>query len=193
MTPGGQTTRRALPWLAMAAVLAAGVYGLREQGRLWICSCGYVLPWTSEYWGSNTSQHLLDPASFTHLLHGFVLCGLVALVLPWASVMWRLSVAITIEVGWEVLENSAFVIQRYREGTAAFGYHGDTVVNSAGDVLSCALGFLLARYLGFWRALAVFLAVEAALAVWIRDGLLLNVLMLIYPLEAIEAWQAAGH
>ena len=193
MTPGGQTTRRALPWLAMAAVLAAGVYGLREQGRLWICSCGYVLPWTNEYWGSNTSQHLLDPASFTHLLHGFVLCGLVALVLPWASVMWRLSVAITIEVGWEVLENSAFVIQRYREGTAAFGYHGDTVVNSAGDVLSCALGFLLARYLGFWRALAVFLAVEAALAVWIRDGLLLNVLMLIYPLEAIEAWQAAGH
>lgn len=193
MTPGGRITRGALPWLALAAVLAAGVYGLREQGRLWICSCGYVLPWTDEYWGSNTSQHLLDPASFTHLLHGFVLCGLVALALPWASVTWRLSVAISIEVLWEVVENSAFVIQRYREGTAAFGYHGDTVVNSAGDVLSCALGFLLARRLGFWRALAVFLAVEAALAVWIRDGLLLNVLMLIYPLDAVEAWQAAGH
>ena len=73
---------RSLPWIAAAVVLACGVYLLREQGRLWICSCGYVLPWTNEYWGSNTSQHLLDPASFTHLLHGFVLCGLVALLAP---------------------------------------------------------------------------------------------------------------
>ena len=101
--------------------------------------------------------------------------------------------AVSIEVGWEVLENSPFVIQRYREGTAAFGYHGDTVVNSAGDVLSCALGFVLARRLGFRWASVVFVAVEVALAVWIRDGLLLNVVMLIYPIDAIEAWQAAGH
>jgi uncharacterized protein DUF2585 len=184
---------RSLPWIAAAVVLACGVYLLREQGRLWICSCGYVLPWTNEYWGSNTSQHLLDPASFTHLLHGFVLCGLMALLAPWVSVAWRLWMAVSIEVGWEVLENSEFVIQRYREGTAAFGYHGDTVVNSAGDVLSCALGFLLARRLGFWRSLAVLVAVEGVLAVWIRDGQLLNVIMLIYPIDAIEAWQAAGH
>jgi uncharacterized protein DUF2585 len=184
---------RSLPWIAAVVVLACGVYLLREQGRLWICSCGYVLPWTNEYWGSNTSQHLLDPASFTHLLHGFVLCGLMALLAPWVSVAWRLWMAVSIEVGWEVLENSEFVIQRYREGTAAFGYHGDTVVNSAGDVLSCALGFLLARRLGFWRSLAVLVAVEGVLAVWIRDGQLLNVIMLIYPIDAIEAWQAAGH
>jgi hypothetical protein len=177
----------------MAVVLTCGVYLLREQGRLWICSCGYVLPWTNEYWGSNTSQHLLDPASFTHLLHGFVLCGLVALAVPRVSVAWRLWMAVSIEVGWEVLENSPFVIQRYREGTAAFGYHGDTVVNSAGDVLSCALGFVLARRLRFRWASVVFVAVEVALAVWIRDGLLLNVVMLIYPIDAIEAWQAAGH
>ena len=185
--------RKTLPWLAMVVVLAGGVYGLREQGRLWICSCGYVLPWTDEYWGSNTSQHLLDPASFTHLLHGFVLCGLATLLAPRASPVWRLWMAVSVEVLWEVVENSPFVIGRYREGTAAFGYHGDSVVNSAGDVLSCALGFLLARRLGFWRALAVFVAVEGVLALWIRDGLLLNVVMLIYPLEAIEAWQAAGH
>lgn len=193
MTPGGQITSRALPWLAMVAVLAGGVYQLRGQGRLWICSCGYVLPWTNEYWGSNTSQHLLDPASFTHVLHGFVLCGLLAWAVPRVPVVWRLWMAVSIEVLWEVAENSPFVIQRYREGTAAFGYHGDTIVNSAGDVLSCAVGFLVARRLGFRRALGVFVAVEVALAVWIRDGLLLNVLMLIYPIDAIEAWQAAGH
>jgi hypothetical protein len=182
-----------LPWIAAAVVLACGVYLLREQGRLWICSCDYVLLWTNEYWGHDTSQHLLDPASFTHLLHGFVLCGLVALVVPRVSVAWRLWLAVSIEVLWEVVENSPFVIRRYREGTAAFGYHGDTVVNSGGDVLACALGFVLARRLGFRWAAVVFVAVEVALALWIRDGLLLNVVMLIYPLDAIEAWQAAGH
>jgi Protein of unknown function (DUF2585) len=88
--------RKALPWLAMAAVLAGGVYQLRSQGRLWICSCDYVLLWTNEYWGSNTSQHFLDPASFTHLLHGFVLCGLVALVAPRVPVGWRLWLAVSI-------------------------------------------------------------------------------------------------
>ncbi|CAN5679995.1 hypothetical protein BH24ACT18_BH24ACT18_11580 [soil metagenome] len=127
------------------------------------------------------------------MLHGFVLCGLLAWAVPRVSPVWRLWLAVSIEVLWEVAENSAFVIRRYREGTAAFGYHGDTIVNSAGDVLACGLGFLLARRLGFRRALAVFVAVDGALAVWIRDGLLLNVLMLIYPIDAIEAWQTAGH
>ncbi len=127
------------------------------------------------------------------MLHGFVLCGLLAWAVPRVSPVWRLWLAVSIEVLWEVAENSAFVIRRYREGTAAFGYHGDTIVNSAGDVLACGLGFLLARRLGFRRALAVFVAVDGALAVWIRDGLLLNVLMLVYPIDAIEAWQTAGH
>jgi hypothetical protein len=127
------------------------------------------------------------------MLHGFVLCGLLAWAVPRVSPVWRLWLAVSIEVLWEVAENSAFVIRRYREGTAAFGYHGDTIVNSAGDVLACGLGFLLARRLGFRRALTVFVAVDGALAVWIRDGLLLNVLMLIYPIDAIEAWQTAGH
>jgi len=127
------------------------------------------------------------------MLHGFVLCGLLAWAVPRVSPVWRLWLAVSIEVLWEVAENSAFVIRRYREGTAAFGYHGDTIVNSAGDLLSFGLGFVLARRLGFRRALAVFVAVEVVLAFWIRDGLLLNVLMLVYPIDAIEAWQTAGH
>lgn len=185
--------RKMLPWLAMVAVLAGTVYQLRSQGRLWWCSCDYVLLWTNEYWGPDTSQHLLDPASFTHALHGFVFCGLLAWIFPRVPPVWRLSMAVSMEAVWEVVENSEFVIRRYREGTAAFGYRGDTVVNSMGDILACGLGFALARRLGFRRALAVFVLTEAVLALWIRDGLLLNVLMLIYPLDAIEAWQTAGH
>ena len=120
--------------------------------------------WTNEYWGSNTSQHLLDPASFTHVLHGFVLCGLLAWVVPRVSPAWRLWLAVSAEVLWEVVENSEFVIRRYREGAAAFGYYGDTIVNSAGDILACGLGFALARRLGFRRSFAGFVIVEAVLA-----------------------------
>ena len=91
-----------------------------------------------------------------------------------------------------MVENSEFVIRRYREATAALGYEGDTVVNSLGDVAACALGFLVALRLGAWRTLAVFLLVEALLLVWIRDSLLLNVLMLLHPVDSIRQWQV-GH
>jgi hypothetical protein len=106
--------------------------------------------------------------------------------------MWRLVLAVAIEAAWEVIENTNFVIERYREATAALGYQGDSVVNSLGDILACILGLFLARKLGFRRSLAVFVLVEVALLIWIRDSLVLEVLMLIYPIDAIKAWQM-GH
>jgi uncharacterized protein DUF2585 len=102
-------------------------------------------------------------------------------------------IAISIEALWEVVENSRFVIERYREETVALGYQGDTVVNSLTDILLCGLGFALARRLGFRRTVALFVLTEAALVLWIRDNLSLNVLMLIYPIDAVKEWQAAGH
>ena len=185
--------KRALPWLAIVAVLAATAYQLRSQGRLWWCSCDYLLLWSGDPWSSDNSQHLLDPYSFTHLLHGFLLCGLLALIAPRLSVVWRLWLAVSIEALWEVLENSEFVIRRYRQETAALGYHGDTVVNSLGDILVCGFGFILASNLGFRRTLALFVVLEVVLAIWIRDNLSLNILMLIHPIDAIKQWQAAGH
>ena len=104
--------------------------------------------------------------------------------------MW---LAVSIEALWEVVENSEFVIRRYREETAALGYHGDTIVNSLTDILLCGLGFVLARHLGFGRTFALFVLTEVTLAIWIRDNLTLNILMLIYPIEAVKKWQAAGH
>lgn len=93
---------------------------------------------------------------------------------------------------WEVVENSAFIIQRYREGTASLGYQGDTVINSMGDILMCGLGFVLAWHLGFRRSLALFAITEVMLLIWIRDSLILNIVMLIFPVDAIKAWQV-GH
>jgi len=185
--------KRVLPWLAIFVVLVVTTYLLRSQGRLWWCSCDYLLLWSGDPWSSDNSQHLLDPYSLTHVLHGFALCGLLALVAGRLSPVWRLWLAVSIEAFWEVVENSEFVIRRYREETAALGYHGDTIVNSLADILVCGLGFVLASHLGFRRTFALFAVTEVALAIWIRDNLTLNVLMLIYPIDAIKEWQAAGH
>ena len=105
----------------------------------------------------------------------------------------RSTSAVAAEAAWEIIENTDFVINRYREATAALGYTGDTVVNSLGDIAACALGFLLARALGPLRSVLFFVAVEVLLVLWIRDSLLLNVLMLVHPSDAVRAWQAAGH
>src|SRR5918912_1018540 len=177
--------RRILPWIAIVMVLAGTAYTLRIQGRLWRCSCDYLLIWSGDPWSSDNSQHLLDPYSFTHLLHGFLLCGLLALIAPRLSAVWQLWLAVSIEAAWELIENSEFVIRRYRQETAALGYHGDTIVNSLGAILVCGVGFLLAHRLGLRRTFAVFVLTEVALALWIRDNLTLNVLMLVYPIEAV--------
>jgi Protein of unknown function (DUF2585) len=190
--------RRTLPCLAIMVVLVGAAYQLRSQGRLWWCACDYLLLWSGDPWSSYNSQHLLDPYSFTHVLHGFVFCGfvfcgLLALTVSRLTAVWQLWIAVSMEAVWEVVENSPFVIQRHREETAALGYQGDTIINSLADILLCGVEFALARRLGLRRTVALFGVTEVALAVWIRDNLSLNVLMLIYPIEVVKEWQAAGH
>lgn len=185
--------RRILSVVAVVLVLAVAVYGLRSKGRLWWCECGYLLLWSGDAWSSDNSQHISDPYSFTHVLHGFVIGGLVTLILPSLSAVWRLWIVVSVESVWEVVENSAFVIDRYRAGTAALGYTGDTVVNSLADIVLCGIGFMLARLLGLRLSIVVFVVTEVMLAAWIRDNLTLNVVMLIHPLDSIKEWQAAGH
>lgn len=184
--------KRIWPYLAVGAALAVAACLLQRQGRFWICSCGRLLLWVGDAWSPDTSQHLLDPYSFTHVLHGFVFWGLLAWGLPRLSAEWRFCLAVVAEAGWEVFENSTFVIQRYRETTAALGYEGDTIVNSLGDILMCGLGFVLAHHLGARRTLALFVMVEVFLLFWIKDSLLLNILMLLYPVEWLKEWQG-GH
>jgi hypothetical protein len=180
-----------LPWLAIVLLLLVTAGQLRVQGRSWWCACGRPSPWSSDARGPHNSQHLLDPYSLTHVLHGVLLCGLLAWTVPRLRPAWRLVLALGIEALWEVFENSNFVINRYRAATMALGYQGDTIANSLGDILSCGIGFVLARRLGLWGSLVLLVVTEAVLLLWIRDSLLLNVVMLIHPIEAIKAWQAA--
>jgi hypothetical protein len=172
-------------------VLGLALFQLRHQGRTWWCACHQYFPWAGDIWSSHNSQHLFDPYSFTHILHGFAFCWLLSLVLPRLSASWRLALATFLEAAWEIFENTEFVIQRYREETLALGYNGDSVFNSFGDILTCIAGFMIAQRLGFKRSAVVFVATELVLLVWIRDSLLLEILMLIYPLDSLKAWQMA--
>jgi hypothetical protein len=188
--PRETLARKSLPLLATTAVLAAAAVELRVQGRLWFCACGRVTAWVGDAWSTETSQQLFDPYSLTHVLHGLAFCGLLALLVPRVRWRWRFVLAVSAEALWEVIENTDFVIRRYREATAALGYTGDTIINSLGDVLACSLGFILARRLGWLRSLALFVATELFLLFWIRDSLILNIILLLYPSQKLRAWQA---
>jgi hypothetical protein len=185
------TLKNLSPALGILLMLLATGLQLHNQGRLWWCACRGFL-WTSEAWGSRTSQTLFDPYSFTHILHGLLFCGLLALLIRGMETKWRLLMAIAIESTWELIENTNAVIDRYREATAALGYHGDTVVNSLGDIVCCGIGFVIASRLGWRRSIMLFAAAELVLLIWIRDSLLLEILMLVHPIEVIKVWQM-GH
>ena len=184
-----------ISWALVGAIPLVTVFVLWLMGRPWICVCGVPGLWITDTLSAHNSQHLFDPYSFTHILHGFAFCAIFSRLLPadTPTPFWRkqFGLALIFESLWEIAENSPIVILRYRSATAAFGYLGDTILNSCGDLLCCGSGFLLARALGFRRALAVFVVTELILLWWIRDNLTLNILMLLYPIEGIKTWQLA--
>src|SRR5688572_25184642 len=162
---------------------------LWAEGRMFFCACGEFEFWVGDTCSSRNSQQLFDPYSLTHILHGFLLFYLIALAFRNLESQWKLTLAAILEVLWEVIENTNFVINRYREQTAALGYTGDTVINSIGDLFCAIIGFLIARWLGWSRSLIAFLLLELVLFFWIRDSLLLQILMLIHPVNALKLWQ----
>lgn len=189
-TNAPQTKRRWLfPVLVLGLLVPLLALALRAEGRMLFCSCGVFEVWVGDTCSSSNSQQLFDPYSFTHVLHGVLLFWLVALLFRNASPAWQLTLAAVLEALWEVLENTNFIIDRYRAQTAALGYTGDTIVNSLGDLFCAVIGFLIARRLGGLRSVIVFLLLELVLLFWIRDSLLLQILMLIYPVNALKFWQ----
>lgn len=180
------------PWAAMGAILAAVAAIQFAMGRLAICACGYVAVWHGDVWSPGNSQHLTDWYTLSHIVHGFIFHAALRLVAPRWSLAWRAVAALLLEGAWEVMENTSFIIDRYREVTASLDYHGDSIVNSFGDGLAMLAGFFLAARLPVAASVAIVIGMEALAAWMIRDNLLMNVVMLVWPLDALRAWQMQG-
>lgn len=181
-----------LPIITAVAIFVAAGITLAVMGRAIWCEQGDMTPWSWAIWTPHNSQHLIDPYTFTHVLHGVLEYWLIGLVFFFLPVGWRFAIAILIESVWEIAENSPVIIERYRSETLSLDYFGDSVLNSLADIVACGFGFWLAMKLGFVRSLMLFIATETILILTIKDSLILNIIMLVSPVEAIKLWQMSG-
>jgi hypothetical protein len=185
-------TRSRIPYFVTALIIVLTAAWLLWDGRIPFCKCGYVKLWHGQVVSSENSQHISDWYTPSHVMHGLIFFALLWFVARRLSFGWRLAIATLIESAWEIVENSDAIIERYRSVTISLDYFGDSVLNSVCDILAMVLGFFLASRLPIWASVAIIVGFEA-LTIWlIRDGLALNILMLVYPLDAVRTWQAGG-
>ena len=183
--------RKAAPWIVTGMIVIAAATWLLWIGREPICKCGYVKLWHGQTVSSENSQHIADWYTPSHVIHGFLLYAGLWLVARRLPLAWRLSLATLIEAVWEIVENSDAIIERYRAVTIALDYYGDSVLNSVSDILAMMLGFFLASRLPLWASITLVIGADLFTTWLIRDGPTLNVLMLVWPLQAVRDWQAA--
>ena len=169
-------------------LLTAAVAEFAMGRRLWGIG-GEPGFWSGDIWSRHNSQFVIDPYSLTHITHGILFFGLLTLLFKALPVRVRLVIAVGLEAAWEVLENTNFIIDRYRAETISLNYYGDSIVNSMSDILVCMLGFFLASRLPRRISILGTIALETLLALWMRDNLALNILMLIHPSRTVRLWQ----
>lgn len=179
--------------LGFLAVVIITVAAEAWMGRLWLGPDGRFGWLESDIWSSSQSQRVFDPYSFSHILHGVLFYAALWLVAKKHPISARFLGAVALEGVWEILENSPIIIDRYREYTIAQGYVGDSILNSVSDVFLAALGFVVAWRLTFLQSVAFVVVTELVMLALIRDNLTLNILMLVWPMDGIKAWQMAGH
>lgn len=178
-------------YLFLTGGVVTGTAGiLLWMGRTPICACGRIEFWYGALGTAEDSQHLLDWYSASHFIHGILFLGLLYFLFRKMSIYGYFFLAVCMEAGWEILENSSLIINRYRETTMATGYGGDSIINSLFDIVCMSLGFVFARYVPVWVAVLMVIFLEVLVAYFIRDNLFLNVIMLVYPIEAIRVWQS---
>jgi hypothetical protein len=187
-TGGSATPAAVLGCLAVFAILA---FILHLMGRIPVCACGTIKLWHGTVLSSENSQHLTDWYTPSHIIHGFIFYGVLTWLMPGASFVTKLLLALGIEAAWEIAENSPWIINKYRTDTMALDYFGDSILNSVSDTVAMVFGFWLAATLPVAATIGLAIGFELFTGTMIRDNLLLNVIMLTYPIDAIKAWQSA--
>jgi len=172
--------------------LALQAIGLSAMGHPWICTCGFVKLWHGDVFSSQNSQQITDWYTFGHVNHGILFLGLSWLMARRASLAFHATVVGFTGLVWEVGENTNLVIERFRAVTMSLDYYGDSVLNSVWDSIFMMGGVMLAWRIPVWASVAIVLGAEVLTTAVVRDGLALNTLMLLYPIEAIKDWQMAG-
>lgn len=178
-----------------SAIIVFAIVGLIEYstGRSVFGPDGRFGWWDGNIWGSENSQRVADAYSFSHIIHGILFYAFFWLVARRLPLKYKFLWALVLEWGWELLENSPIIINRYREATIALGYVGDSILNSVCDIGMVIIGFIIARLTKVWMSILIIIVFEVGCLFWIRDNLTLNVLMLAYPMESIKIWQSQGH
>lgn len=190
-TPSLKNTHLAVVPVIVGALLVtlATALLLLWMGRDWVCFCGTVKIWQHEVFSYENSQHVADFYTFSHMLHGILAYALLARFWPGMALETRFAIGTLTAVAWEIVENTNFVIERFRIVTVSQHYLGDSIINSVFDLFAMMAGFVLARYLPIYATLVLALALEGSMMLLIRDGLGLSTLMLIWPMDAVRAWQ----
>ena len=188
--PNFMTVRRAtIISLAILAIAAAASAGDGPQPDLHLRR-GHL--WVGARDSAATSQMLADWYSLSHIVHGLLFyAGLWLVARRWPA-EWRFVAALADRSGWEVIENTPFVIDRYRETTAALGYTGDSVINSLSDIADDGPRLPARPQAPLWASVALLVALELIPLFVIRDNLTLNIWNLLAPNAAVAAWQAGG-
>lgn len=161
-------------------------YILFWMGRPYHSETSQIHLWIGDVFSPEVSQHVFDWYSFTHIAHGLCFYAGLSFLFPSWSFGTRLLLSVGIEGSWELVENTDYVIEYYRQNTVSVDYAGDTIINSMMDIISMIAGFLWARFSPTWGSVSLFVALEVWLIYWIRDSFLLNIFMFVYPLEFIR-------
>ena len=179
-------------WWFVAALLLSQALILYFFGQPLVAASGDIRLWVGEALGPDNSQHLSDWYTLSHIIHGILFYWALSYFFPNLPVGVRLLIAAGIEVGWELFENTPWLIEHYRQQALAQGYTGDSIINSVSDTVAMVAGFFAARRLPVWGSVALVVALEAVALYFIRDSLALNIINLVYPLEFIYTWQSGG-